>query len=68
MITQIDLAFASMIAGEIVSLFTIRMLLNEKEFIKKNRKASFDIESQELVSKEKLWNYPLYLHRVNNFL
>lgn len=54
MITQIDLAFASMIAGEIVSLFTIRMLLNEKEFIKKNRKASFDIESQELVSKEKL--------------
>lgn len=31
-ISQIDVAFFGLVVGEIVSLFTIRMLLNEKEF------------------------------------
>ena len=31
-ITQIDLALFSVLIGEITSLFTIRMLLNEKTF------------------------------------
>ena len=33
-ITQIDLALFSVLVGEITSLFTIRMLLNEKTFNK----------------------------------
>lgn len=31
-ITQIDLALFSVLVGEITTLFTIRMLLNEKTF------------------------------------
>lgn len=34
-ITQIDLAFAGMIISEIVSIFTVRILLNEKKFVNK---------------------------------
>ena len=32
LVTQIDLAFISMILGEITTIVTIRLLLNEKEF------------------------------------
>ena len=32
LVTQIDLAFISMISGEITTIVTIRLLLNEKEF------------------------------------
>ena len=35
-ITQIDLAIIGMLSGEIMSFFTIRMLLNEKTFQKHN--------------------------------
>lgn len=50
LVTQIDLAFISMLAGEIVSLITIRMLLNEKDFIKTNtHDVLYDIEMQPLV-------------------
>jgi hypothetical protein len=39
-----------MLAGEIVSLITIRMLLNEKDFIKTNtHDVLYDIEMQPLV-------------------
>jgi hypothetical protein len=34
-ITQIDLALLGMLSGEIISFYTIRMLLDEKEFEKK---------------------------------
>uniref|UniRef100_A0A6C0FI65 Uncharacterized protein n=1 Tax=viral metagenome TaxID=1070528 RepID=A0A6C0FI65_9ZZZZ len=52
LVTQIDLAFISMLAGEIVSLITIRMLLNEKDFIKVNTNDVLnDIEMQPLVNK-----------------
>jgi len=37
-ITQIDLALIGMLSGEIISFYTIRMLLNEKKFIKDNEK------------------------------
>jgi len=37
-ITQVDLAFAGMIISEIVSIFTVRILLNEKKFIKESEK------------------------------
>ena len=51
LVTQIDLAFISMLSGEIISFITIRMLLNEKEFIKKEKKdISFDIEVQPLMN------------------
>ena len=51
LVTQIDLAFISMLSGEIISFITIRMLLNEKEFIKKEKKdISFDIEIQPLMN------------------
>ena len=50
LVTQIDLAFISMLAGEAISLVTIRLLLNEKEFKKKEKKyASIDIEAQSLI-------------------
>ena len=48
LVTQIDLALISMLAGEIISLITIRMLLNEKYFEKKTGK-DIDIESQTLL-------------------
>lgn len=32
MVTQIDIAFISVVAGELISIVTIRMLLNEKTF------------------------------------
>ena len=34
-ITQIDLALVGMLSSEIMTIFTIRLLLNEKEFIKR---------------------------------
>ena len=37
-ITQFDLAFISMLSGELMTIITIRMLLNEKEFKKKYQK------------------------------
>ena len=46
LVTQIDMACISMLAGEFISLFTIRMLLNEKHFEKTLDK---DIESQFLL-------------------
>ena len=54
LVTQIDMAFISMLSGEIISFITIRMLLNEKEFIKIEKKdISFDIEAQPLIWKKK---------------
>lgn len=35
-ITQIDLALIGMLSGEIISFYTIKMLLDEKEFVNKN--------------------------------
>ena len=35
-VTQIDVALISMLAGELTSIITIRLLLNEKEFKRKN--------------------------------
>ena len=50
LVTQIDLAFISMLAGEAISLITIRMLLNEKEFKKNHNKyVSIDIEAQSFI-------------------
>ena len=51
LVTQIDLAFISMLAGEAISLFTIRLLLNEKEFKKtdKIKDVSKYIEVQPLI-------------------
>lgn len=50
LVTQIDLAFISMLAGEAISLITIRMLLNEKEFKKTpNKYVSIDIEAQSFI-------------------
>ena len=45
-ITQIDLALIGMLSSEIMSIFTVRMLLNEKEFKKnvENVKDIGDIE------------------------
>ena len=40
-ITQIDLALIGMLSGEIISFYTIRMLLNEKQF-KKDRGKNMD--------------------------
>jgi hypothetical protein len=46
-ITQIDLALIGMLSSEIMAIFTIRMLLNEKEFTKNDEdiKDIEDIES-----------------------
>ena len=51
LVTQIDLAFISMLAGEAISLVTIRLLLNEKEFkkIEKRKDVLIDIEVQPLI-------------------
>jgi len=35
-ITQVDIAFSGMIISEIVSIFTVRHLLNSKTFVKQN--------------------------------
>jgi hypothetical protein len=35
-ITQVDIAFSGMIVSEIVSIFTVRHLLNCKTFVKKS--------------------------------
>ena len=50
-VTQIDLAFISMFAGEAISLVTIHLLLNEKEFkrIEKRKDISINIEVQPLI-------------------
>ena len=45
-ITQIDLALVGMISSEIMSIFTIRMLLNEKEF---KKEGNVDIEMAALL-------------------
>lgn len=45
-ITQIDIAMLSMLFGEITSIFTIRMLLNEKKFVRNGE----DIEMNPLIS------------------
>jgi hypothetical protein len=45
-ITQIDLALLGMLSSEIMAIFTIRMLLNEKEF-KKNVEEIDDIKDME---------------------
>jgi hypothetical protein len=45
-ITQIDLALIGMLSSEIMSIFTIRMLLDEKEF-KKNVEEIDDIKDME---------------------
>ena len=47
LVTQIDLALISMLAGEGVTVFTIRMLLNEKQFTKHT---TTSIETVELLS------------------
>ena len=38
MVAQIDIAFFSVLAGELASLYTIRMLLDEKTYEKKKKK------------------------------
>ena len=50
LVTQIDLAVVSMLTGEIISLFTIRMILNEKEFKKSNNDLKIEIEAQTFIS------------------
>ena len=54
-ITQIDLALVGMLSGEIMSIFTIRLLLNEKEFKKldENKQDTKDIELGKVVHTEK---------------
>ena len=42
-VTQVDLAFAGMLISEIVSIFTVRILLNEKKF--QDKIGSDDIDS-----------------------
>ena len=50
MVTQVDLAFISMLSGEAVSFITIRMLLNEKEFKQIKKQDVLDhMELQSLV-------------------
>jgi len=56
-ITQIDLAFAGMIISEIVSIFTVRILLNEKKFAKEGeieveREGEIEVERE----RESLFN------------
>ena len=48
-ISQIDLALYSVLVGEITSIFTIRMLLNEKTFINTEYK---DLENNDLENDE----------------
>ena len=51
LVTQIDFAFISMLSGEVISFFTIRLLLNEKVFIpSEKRTLSAEIEVQPLIS------------------
>ena len=50
LVTQIDLAFISMLSGEAISFITIRMLLNEKEFKQIKKQDVLDhMELQSLV-------------------
>lgn len=42
-ITQVDLAFAGMLISELVSIFTVRILLNEKTFV-----TSVEVQDDEL--------------------
>jgi len=42
-VTQVDLAFAGMLISEVVSIFTVRILLNEKKFIKPEEMVDMDI-------------------------
>ena len=55
-ITQIDIALFGAVVCEITSIFTIRMLLNEKIFVKKNKGydkiPETDIENPEIVENE----------------
>tara|TARA_Y100001958_G_scaffold150852_1_gene135134 strand:- start:1987 stop:2502 length:516 start_codon:yes stop_codon:yes gene_type:complete len=46
MVTQIDIALISVLAGELISIVTIRMLLNEKTFKVKPHKKLTDVEYQ----------------------
>ena len=55
-ITQIDIALISLLVGEIISLFTIRFLLNDKEFpmqepdLEKTEDTQCIIEKKSLIS------------------
>lgn len=51
LVTQIDLALINMLAGEAITLVTIRLLLNEKKFkkIEKTKDVLNDIELQSLI-------------------
>ena len=44
-ITQIDIALCGMIMSEIISIFTVRHLLNTKKFIKKSKNSANDEDS-----------------------
>jgi len=46
-VTQIDIAFSGMIMSEFISIFTVRHLLNNKKFIKKNDKTLYDNDNDE---------------------
>ena len=47
-ITQVDIAFSGMIISEIVSIFTVRHLLNCKTFTKiKNTKTNNNLENED---------------------
>ena len=45
-ITQIDIALISVIFTELASMFTIRMLLNEKEFTKDQEQRLLNVTSE----------------------
>ena len=49
-VTQFDLALINVIVSEITTLFTIRMLLNEKKFIINNADYKEDIEFESLLT------------------
>jgi hypothetical protein len=46
-ITQIDLALAGMVISELVSIGTVRILLNEKKFIKNNNNTLVNSDGEE---------------------
>tara|TARA_A100001015_G_C14794012_1_gene634205 strand:- start:141 stop:677 length:537 start_codon:yes stop_codon:yes gene_type:complete len=48
-VTQIDLAIISMLSGELISIITIRMLLNEKKFIRDTKEFIQDTDSQVII-------------------
>ena len=48
-VTQIDLAIISMLSGELISIITIRMLLNEKKFIRDTEEFIQDTDSQVII-------------------